>query len=114
MHRMRRGRVSLPALALIGLLVLLGHDSLMAANPHAQAAPHAEHAAGHQPVQAECGVQGGTRPSSLEMPGLDGPIGAPPVPSRHTAASLVGPAAWSIAPTYPPDVRRALLQVFLN
>jgi len=93
------------------LLVVLGHDTLMAANPHAS-----EHAAHERaPVQAPeaCGpTQGVQTPSSSDLD-LHGTVGAPLLVSLAALAAPDVPRWWS-EPSHPPDVRRALLQVYLN
>jgi hypothetical protein len=108
------GRKSLPALVLAGLLLLLAHDVLMAANPHGQATTHGEHAAEHTPIESPCHFQDGARTVS---PGE-------PAPRLENIATHVLPVeafvprlayvSWHETPGKPPGVRRALLQVFLN
>ena len=118
------------------LLVVLGHDTLMAANPHAMAtgtrpeaqvtAAHASHHTTHHqavvdapdPVgepagHAPCGTLHGVRPQPAPdlVPDVvsDAALVLPvPAPARMAAAPT-----WDV-PAHPPDVRRALLQVFLN
>jgi hypothetical protein len=110
---MRSIRAFLPAFALAMMLVVLGHDALMAANPHAQSPASADHA-GHEPLDAACQQQEGVRPGSLDVGAHDIPGHAvlPPqlVLMRHVHADV----AWDAPPRHPPDVSRALLQVFLN
>lgn len=111
---MRWGRMSIPGLALVGLLILLGHDALMAADPHGQPAAHAEKAAEHPMSVSVCHLQEGDRTA---------PSGAPDPQTAHPAihvlpAAVLAPqlahVSWLEPPGHPPDVLRALLQVFLN
>jgi hypothetical protein len=102
-------RAFLPALALATLLVVLGHDAVMAANPHGQEPA----TAGHTMVDNPCHRMEGVRPGAIDAADLiNGPAVLPQlVPfSCHELARV----AWGIPPHHPPDVIRALLQVFLN
>lgn len=114
MHRMRWERVSLPAFALVGLLILLGHDTLMAANPHAPASPHADQTVGYEPAETDCGVTEGARPSAPDTSDLQAPAAPQPARWKDHHLVFIGAAAWHIDPTHPPDVLRAFLQVYLN
>ena len=111
---MRSGRISIPALALAGLMILLGHDALMAANPHGQTAAHSQTADEHPSPGSVCHFQEGDRTI---------PSGAPDPQTAHPAihvlpAAVLAPqlahVSWMAPPGHPPDVLRALLQVFLN
>ncbi|HVL25724.1 MAG TPA: hypothetical protein VM450_16665 [Thermomicrobiales bacterium] len=115
---MRRAAAHLAAIALGMLLIVLGHDAIMAANPHAAghgaahaSAPHVV-APDHQDVP--CGPTIGIRPQpgdDLDATGhLPALIVADALP---LAARPALPITW-VDPDHPPDVRRALLQVFLN
>ena len=118
----------LAAIALGLLAIVLGHDALMAADPHAPAppgahAPSGEVAAslGRDPAGAHgrvdsdpCGLLVGLRPTApLD---LDVDLPAASVPGAILAGELAvrGVRGGWQEPGHPPDVRRALLQVFLN
>ncbi len=110
---MRLELTSLPAIALAVVLVLLGHDALMVANPHAEASSHGTPATGEL-LPAPCVLQDVAPATS---PGLS-------TAQMSHAACMVLPIVlqqelrvervWQPAPDHPPDVRRAFLQVFLN
>lgn len=108
------GRRSLPALALVGLLILLGHDLLMAADPHAPTQAHEYHAVGHAPVNIDCGVQEGVPPASPGMVDLPIPDSVALMAPVEMPGQVLAQVAWDTPPRDPPDVIRALLQVFLN
>jgi hypothetical protein len=127
-------------IALLLLLTMLAHDTVMAGDPHAVShhqahaqrsgggsaetgGPHhasmtADGLAGHGPVLLEAGESPCGPVISLRPP-------SPPdlLPDRGTAglirslpvdeASVTAPVRRD-DPDHPPDVRRALLQVFLN
>jgi hypothetical protein len=112
--RMTWRRCSLPALAIAALLVLFGHELLMAADLHAPSPVHGEHAVGQAPVDTDCGVPEGARPSSRDDPAFPMPLASLPVSSETQPVCHSSLAAWSIEPSHPPDVLRALLQVYLN
>jgi hypothetical protein len=123
------------AIAFALLLVVLGHDALMAANPHAMASPRPEvattghgshhgahrddvtdpgHASGgEQGEHSPCGTLHGVRPQPAPdlLPDIvaDAALMLPVRPPARMASA----PTWDV-PAYPPDVRRALLQVFLN
>ncbi len=107
--------------ALLALTVLFGHDAVMAAGPHATASTeHHAHAAmdhgdtTHDNAEMTCHLPEGARPATA---GVSEPLpsgaGAMPAPAADAcqATKLV---AWQAPPVAPPDVVRALLQVFLN
>ena len=110
---MRLELTSLPAIALAIVLVLLGHDALMATNPHAEPSSHGASTTG-EPLPAPCALLDVAPAAS---PGLS-------TAQASHAACMVLPIvlqqemrverAWEPAPDHPPDVRRAFLQVFLN
>lgn len=105
----RQVRPHMAALALGILLIMLGHDATMAANPHATS--ETSHA---QPMASTCGPTHGAKSPTSEMTQDDAPYSMPFLVSLPTIdLSLATPDWWS-EPTYPPDVQRALLQVFLN
>lgn len=96
---------------LAGLLVLFGHDLVMATEPHALASSHADHAETLERTETDCGSLEGSPMSSSTVPDLHAEVALLFVPAR----ALDSPrAAWRIEPSHPPDVRRALLQVYLN
>lgn len=111
----------IPLFALLALAVLFGHDALMATGLHDTATPaHHSHAAGdhgdasHDAPELTCHLSEGARPASA---GVSEPLpagtAAMPVPAADDwrVTELV---AWQAPPITPPDVVRALLQVFLN
>ena len=114
---MRSIRAFLPAFALAALFVVLGHDAVMAAGPHAlQPAAIAGHAghAGHEPLDTVCHQQEAVRSGPFDAGELMLPGHAvPPLPIELTW-QVRADVAWDAPPCYPPDVVRALLQVFLN
>lgn len=112
---------NLPMLALIALAVLLGHDTLMTTGPHhVSSAGHsvessAEHGdASHTTPEPPCHVSeamisapaGPTSPLPSDAAGM--PV---PAADEWQSTDVVG---WQAPPPKPPDVARALLQVFLN
>ena len=103
-------RLPIPALALAGLLILLGHDVLMTANPHVQETPHA---VAHEQPDTECHGQEGAR-TVFHNP--SDPHAARP--AVHELARENAPHAplcvWGAELGYPPGTLRAFLQVFLN
>lgn len=107
---MKSRRLPIPALALAGLLILLGHDVLMAGNPHAQ---ETSHVVVHEEPETECHGQEGARPVSHNP---SDPHAARP--AVHELARESAPHAplcvWDAEPGYPPGMLRAFLQVFLN
>jgi hypothetical protein len=111
---MRLGRNSIPALALAGLLILLGHDALMAADPHGQPGAHAGEAGEHPSPQSVCHFQEGDRTTPSGAP--DPQPAHPAIHGRPVAvlAPQLAHVSWMAPPGHPPDVIRALLQVFLN
>jgi hypothetical protein len=111
-----RSHIAIIALGL--LLIVFGHDAAMTTDPHdvAVADVHAAHHDDAQtpPDDAPCGPVEGVRPQPLDddMRG-DAPAPCLVVPEGIAAAIPSAPRWWS-EPDHPPDVRRALLQVFLN
>ena len=107
---MNPGRLPIPALALAGLLILLGHDLLMVGNPHAQ---ETSHAVAHEEPETECRGQEGARPVSYNS--SDPQVARPAV---HELARERAPhdplCVWNAEPGYPPGTFRAFLQVFLK
>jgi hypothetical protein len=126
-------------IALMLLLTVLAHDTVMAGNPHS-ASTHAHPDAGslvepgaldHAAMTASGPVAGGSGPVLLiadESPcGLVVALGPPSppdvLPDRGTASPVrslpaveapVAAPARRADPDHPPDVLRAFLQVFLN
>lgn len=108
-------------LALLALAVLFGHDALMATGPHDTAASaHHVNAVGHHddashdPPELTCHLSEGARPAStgVSEPLPSGTVAMPvPAADDWRVTELV---AWQAPPITPPDVVRALLQVFLN
>lgn len=119
---MSHARRVIPLLALLTILLVVGHDLLMAANAHQgsgpaiahASAPDEHHAHYADPMLETCGDLDAVRNAAPVFAGLDGPIASlPPLPftSPDAPGFLAG---WSLAPVDPPDIRRAFLQVFLN
>ena len=97
------------------VLILGGHDVLMAADPHTSGAHHSVgHDASSQALAVVCMAPDGVPAASSDvpMPGICRIVilGAMTVPG-HREISWV---SWGEPPDHPPDVRRAFLQVFLN
>lgn len=111
---MRRWSKSLPALALAGLIILLGHDALMAANPHGQAAAHVEEAGEHTSPESVCHLQEGARTTPPDVPDPQPAQPAIQVSPVALQAPQLAHVSWMAPPGHPPDVLRALLQVYLN
>lgn len=110
---MRWRRIFMPGL-IVSLLVLIGHDALMAANPHGQPSSHVEEIGEHLPTKSECHLQQGDRaiPSDLS----DHPAASPTInvlPEAVLAIQLAH-VSWMEPPGQPSGVLRAFLQVFLN
>lgn len=110
---MRWIRASLPVFALVMALVVLGHDAVMAANPHAQPATSVEHA-GHEALDSTCHQQEGVRPGSFDAGQLLLPGASILAPSLAVSQQEDALIAWDAPPRHPPRVARALLQVFQN
>jgi hypothetical protein len=107
---MKLRRLPTPALVLAGLLILLGHDVLMAGNPHAQ---ETSHTVVHEEPETDCHGQGGARPVSHNP--------SDPHVARSAVHELSRDSAppeplcvWDVEPGHPPGTIRAFLQVFLN
>lgn len=110
---MRRILTLFPAIALAVVLLLLGHDVLMSANPHMETATHDSSATdGSSPVTC---VQLDLAPAmSPGIPALEAPSAATAVRSDALPHLERPSRAWRPEPDHPADVRRAFLQVFLN
>ena len=123
----------LKLIAFLMALTIIAHDGVMAGDVHrpptapveAPAADSQEGHAGHPHRQheadspdrsdpdSECGTLAEVRPNQPELFRLELPL------ERSSALpdgsnSLLRPADRAIEPDHPPDVLRALLQVFLN
>lgn len=97
------------SLALGIFLIMLGHDAIMAANPHAT------HETSHtQPTPSMCGPTQVIKPPTPETAEDDVPHDLPFLLSFPTTDISPAPRNWWVEPGYPADVQRALLQVFLN
>lgn len=112
---MTRRAISLPALAPVVLLVLVGHDAVMAAGPHEPGASHhAAHGSGDMASGMTCHVPEGIRatPPGLPAPDISSAIliAVVSVPLRQQVRQIT----TGMEPDHPPDVRRAFLQVYLN
>lgn len=111
-------RSLIAAIALGFLLTILGHDALMAADPHSFAnAGHGGRAGHHEfpppPSDIDCGPITGMHQKTSNTLDVDDAAVAPSLPSRIEELGSFRPH-WSIAPDHPPDTRRAFLQVYLN
>jgi hypothetical protein len=113
MHRMGR-RAYLPALALLGLLVIFGHDALMAADPHGRSSASAEHAPVHTSTEVDCHLQEGVRTEPSGVPDSHATRCVLHLLPIESYASHLEQVSWTDPPVQPPDILRALLQVFLN
>lgn len=104
--------ISVLVLVLFGFL--LGNDSLMAVNSHAQQDPAVHAHAAEVPIVTTCPMPDDGRATSSVLPLPDvvhvalvpGPLPLPVIECRSIG--------WAMPPDTPPDVRRAFLQVFLN
>lgn len=110
---MRKRHGWLPVLALVIFGFLLGHDALMAADPHRPSSPDHTHAADIVSVSA-CPMPDGVRPIAPDVPLPDVMNAAFVIEPLLLPRLDTSPTGWGIWPDHPPDVRRALLQVFLN
>ncbi len=101
-----RSRIIVITLSL--LLALLGHDALMATEPHTAAAAHPEAA-----TEPDCGLTEGAQPQSACDFDLDEEaIGDWTSPLTQPLVGFL--PHWSIDPDHPPAIKRALLQIYLN
>ena len=124
-------------IALILLFTVLGHDAVMAGNPHAASHQHHEHqlsaahsghgTSGFGETVPDAGgpllSPEGERPCG-SLDALRPPAPAPDLLSDRIDAGIIQPRVADRLPRrapdrgnepdHPPDVRRALLQVFLN
>lgn len=123
----RRGQVSASVgwwewwatAALVATLLVVGHNLLMTGNAHAASNDSAPDARVHAPVElhpgiapslGECGsVQIAAQPSNSTF---NGPSGSALL--NQVALILFFPSSniWTAPPTCPPQVRRALLQIY--
>ena len=108
---MNRGHLSLPVLAILGAMLILGHDVLMAADPHGQATTHDTE---HHPPEVECHVPEGALPASVDAPDHLAAITGAPADLSAFDADRGKRLRCTPEPSHPPDTLRALLQVFLN
>lgn len=108
-------RSYIAAIALGFLLTILGHDALMAADPHPFA--NAGHAGHHEapvpPNDIECGPTTGMHPKPSTTLDVDDSATSDSLPPASDERTGFLPH-WSVAPDHPPDIKRALLQVYLN
>lgn len=106
---------SRPMLALVVLLVLFGHDTLMATGPHGQdVSHHASHQADGAASGSECHAPEGVRTAAPDGPVADTSTSAVSTGMAHMCFPEIRAIAWGTEPGAPPDVRRAFLQVYLN
>ncbi len=113
---MTRPRSHIAIIALGLLLIVFGHDTVMVTDPHDVGG--VRHAAHHDdahtpPDDAPCGPVEGVRPQGADGLDVDAPSPCLVVPEGIAPAIPMAPRWWS-EPDHPPDVRRALLQVYLN
>lgn len=109
--RRRRGRFAILALVLFGFL--LGHDALMAADPHHQDRESHVHAA-DVGIVSTCPMPDTTGSATPYLP-LSDVVNVACVMGILVLPSLdFGFIGWDLPPEYPPGMRRAFLQVFLN
>lgn len=87
-----------PALMFVGLLVLFGHDLVMAADPHAPAGAYAGHVETLERTDTDCGALDGSPPASHTVPDLPRAVASPLVPVGVPDPSQ---AAWRIEPGRP-------------
>lgn len=94
------------------LLTLFGHDAVMAVGPHPSA--HSTYHESPSPAtEVDCGLTTGAQPQSTIQ--LDVDDLAVDLPLSEVTRDIAGFLPhWVVAPDHPPDVKRALLQVYLN
>jgi hypothetical protein len=115
---MEQIRSSIALISLGLLLTMLGHDALMASAPHPLApAGHTSHAGHHEfpapPDGMECGPTAGVHPKPSTSFDVTDSAMSHALPWATDEIIGFFPH-WSVAPGHPPDIRRALLQVYLN
>lgn len=104
-------RIPIPILALAGLMILLGHDLLMATDPHGSVMSGAHE---HHNPEGDCHLTEGTRPV---LPDSSNPVADRSTPCTQSAEADVRELrriGWATRPGQPVDSLRAQLQVFLN
>ncbi len=123
-------RKHLKLIALLLALTLVGHDGAMAGDAHGSPAARADSTGQHH-HDAHSGHLHDTAPADRTDPESEcGPVmnvsphrpdsSHPILPTTLLATppdqvnALILPAVRAIEPDHPPDIRRALLQVFLN
>jgi hypothetical protein len=108
-------RTRIAVIALGMLLSILGHDAIMVTNPHEVETAHAaHHDVGHASSDdVPCGTIEGVRSPSADDLDTDAPAPCLVMSDGMTVAIPVTPEWWSV-PDHPPDVKRAMLQVYLN
>ena len=108
-------RSSIVAISLGFLLTLFGHDVLMAADPHpaGTAGQGEHHDSPAPPDDIECGPINGMHLKPPYLLDVDDAALAHSLP-RTTGERTGFLPHWSVVPGHPPDIRRALLQVYLN
>lgn len=108
---MNRGHLSLPVLAMLGTMLILGHDVLMAADPHGQATTHETE---HHPPAVACHLPEGALPASVDAPNHLTAITGTSADLSVFDANSGQQLRCTPEPSHPPDTLRAMLQVFLN
>jgi hypothetical protein len=108
-----RLRMHITTLAFGMLLTVFGHDAMMAADPHIREHAVHETSSTSVPMTSTCGPTHGARPDTDNDATPDDSAGNPVVP-QITETSGIHLLRWWTEPAHPPDVRRALLQVYLN
>lgn len=108
-------RSHIAEIALGLLLIILGHDALMAADPHHAAdAGHAGHHEAPAPAnQTECGPTTGMHAKPSNTLDVDHSATSGSLPQATEEFTGFVPH-WSVEPDHPPDIKRALLQVYRN
>lgn len=106
-------RIWLPVATLVTLVLLLGHDAMMATDPHGQASAREHHHVMEQEASSCLAIEG-ARVDRPDLPAPDGAAADFPIVLASVPGQPPSDIAWREAPGHPPDVRRALLQVFLN
>jgi hypothetical protein len=102
-------------LALVVLVILFGHDALMAADPHGRGdSHHAGHSGSEVVLETQCHTPEGTRTVSPDWPLVDTFSAMVPTDAVLVLPREIVPVISGPAPGYPPGVRRAFLQVYLN
>ena len=99
-------------LSIVILMLVIGHDALMAMNSHEAAAADAH--GHHQEIARECATLEGAMHSSQVQPSTHPPAAFSPARDIAPMIACVIPGFADIAPVVDTSTLRAWTQVFLN